>query len=129
MRQNNIQRCKVLYKNVKLSKQRAERWQTYANNIGLDSFNEMATTSVIKQILRCIDKKNHIDEMAQNIMKAFDSLGENNKNALFEYFEGGSEELVKKYLNVKSERTMFRRLNDLSGKVVFKFILNLKSSR
>ncbi len=127
MEQGNIQRCRVLYKNVKLSKQRAKRWQTYANNIGLGSFNEMATTSVIKQILSCLDKKNNIDKMAQNIMKAFDSLGENNKNALFEHFEGGCKENIKKYLNVKTDRTMWRRLNDLSGKVVFRFILTLKS--
>lgn len=128
---NNIDKCRFLYNHLKFNEDRKERWIEYAKTIGVHSFCYSTTLSVVADIMSYLNKIEQSDLIAKAITNSFNSFSEDTKNGLFLYIEKGNKakEDIMRLLQVRSERTLYRRLDQLSQYVVNKFVKEISNSK
>lgn len=126
MELSSIQICRVLYEHVVLTSKRRERWKCYAREIGVD-FNTKPAMEVYTDVYSWIKKREGADYISKIIIKSFNSIKIDNKHALLKYFQLGkiTGEVMTK-LEVKSERTAYRRLGQITEKIMREFMRTLQ---
>lgn len=128
---NNIDKCRFLYNHLKFNEDRKQRWLEYAKNIGVHSYCYSTTLSIVDDILTYLNKIEQSDLIAKAITNSFNSFSEDTRNGLFLYIEKGNKakEDIMQLLQVRSERTLYRRLDWLSQYVVNKFVKEISNSK